>query len=263
MKAVWQLVDSIIIPRLTYGAEGWEPSKTELQQLQTIMNKALKTLLFLPQQTPTSILLQETGYLPIERVIKKKRVMQAHRTLYKKDPSLNKSMTTTENSLWRAATKEILEEYNLTEESLHISKQGLSKAMETLNWEITNKEIMEEASSKTKTKHWMDNKRKLQKIGRPEYMTKLSKKQCNALMKVGSSMTPCKIIQKNQYKGNLECRFCYAHQETQKHVITECVSNPHRMNIPYEELFSDENCERLKEAAEKIIKTIETTETKK
>ena len=169
---------------------------------------------------------------------------------------------TTENSLWRAATKEILEEYNLTEESLHISKHGLSKAMEIFNWEITNKEIMEEASSKTKTKHWMENKRKRQKIGRPEYMTKLSGKQCNALMKVRSSMTPCKINQKNQYKGNVECRFCYAHQETQKH-LTECVSNPHRINIPYEELFRDENCERLKEAAEKIIKTIETMETKK
>ena len=208
MEAVWQLVDSIIIPILTYGAEGWEPSKTELQQLQTIMNKALKTLLFLPQQTPTGILLQETGYLPIERVIKKKRVMQARRILHKKDPSLNKSVTTTEYSLWRAATKKILEEYNLTEESLHISKQGLSKVMETLNWEITSKEIMEEASSKTKTKHWMDNKRKPQQKGRPEYMTKLSRKQCNALMKVRSSMIPCKINHKNQYKDNVECRFC-------------------------------------------------------
>ena len=69
MEAVCQLADSIVIPILTYGAEGWEPTKTELQQLQTIMNKALKTLLFLPQQAPTGILLQETGYLHIERVI--------------------------------------------------------------------------------------------------------------------------------------------------------------------------------------------------
>ena len=74
MEAVWQIVDSIIIPIFTYGAERWESTKTELQQLQTIMNKALKTLLFLPQQTPIRILLlQETGYLSIERVIKKRR----------------------------------------------------------------------------------------------------------------------------------------------------------------------------------------------
>ena len=158
MEAVWHLVDSIIIPILTYGAEGWDPTKTELQQLQTIMNKALKTLLFLPQQTPTSILLQETGYLPIERMIKKKRVMQAHRILHKKGPSLNKSMTMNENSMWKSRTNEILEEYNLIGESFRISKQGLSRVLDTLNREITNQEIVEEATTKTKTKHWMENK---------------------------------------------------------------------------------------------------------
>ena len=196
MEAVWQLVDSIIIPILTYGAERWDPTKTELQQLQTIMNKALKTLLFLPKQTPTSILLQETGYLPIERMIKKKRVMQAHRILHKKGPSLNKSMTMNENSMWKSRTNEILEEYNLTGESLRISKQGLSRVLDTLNREITNQEIVEEATTKTKTKHWMENKTKLQEKGRPEYMTKLSRKQCNALMKVRRIMIPCKTNKK-------------------------------------------------------------------
>ena len=261
MEAVWQLVDSIIIPILTYGAEGWDPTKTELQQLQTIMNKALKTLLFLPQQTPTSILLQETGYLPIERMIKKKRVMQAHRILHKTGPSLNKSMTMNDNSMWKSRTNEILEEYNLTGENLRISKQGLSRVLDTLNREITNQEIME-ATTKTKTKPWMENKTKLQEKGRPEYMTKLSRKQCNALMKVRSSMIPCKMNKKTQYKDNAECRFCKEHQETQKHILTECKKNPHRINRPYKELVSDENCEKLKEAAEKIMKTVETMENK-
>ena len=67
MEAIWQLVDSIIIPILTYGAEGWDPSKTKTQQIQTIMNNALKTIIFLPKQTPTSILLAETGYIPLEK----------------------------------------------------------------------------------------------------------------------------------------------------------------------------------------------------
>ena len=94
MEAIWQLVDSIIIPILTYGAEGWDPSKTETQQIQTIMNNALKTILCLPKQTPTSILLAETGYIPVEKIIKKKRIMQAHRIHNKKGPSLNMTETT-------------------------------------------------------------------------------------------------------------------------------------------------------------------------
>ena len=106
----------------------------------------------------------------------------------------------------------------------------------------------------------MENKIELKNISNPEYMTKLSQKQCNALMKVRISMIPCKTNQKTQYKDNVECRFCKVHQETQKHVLTEFVSNTHRINRPNEELFKDENCESLKEAAEKIIKIVETLE---
>ena len=39
MEAVWQLVDSIIIPILTYGAEGWDPTKTELHATTTNHNE--------------------------------------------------------------------------------------------------------------------------------------------------------------------------------------------------------------------------------
>ena len=185
MEAVWQIVDSIIIPIFTYGAERWESTKTELQQLQTIMNKALKTLLFLPQQTPIRILLlQETGYLSIERVIKKEEKSDAGpKNTPQKGPSLNKSMPTNENSPWKARTRE-----------------------------ITNQELIKEANTKTKNKHWM--KKKLQKIGRHECIPKLSRKQCNAVMKVRSSMIPWKRNQKTQYKDNAECRFCKLHQET-------------------------------------------------
>ena len=158
MEAIWQLVDSIIIPILTYGAEGWDPSKTDTQQIQTIMNNALKTILFLPKQTPTSILLAETGYIPVEKIIKKKRIMQAHRIHNKKGPSLNKTETTHKNSHWRERTIEILAEYKLSEENLNISKNGLSKVLDNLNKENIYQEMKNEAISKTKIRHWMGNR---------------------------------------------------------------------------------------------------------
>ena len=145
------LVDSIIIPILTYGAEGWDPTNIELEQIQTILNKALKILLCLPQQTLTIILLSETGYIPTERMIKKKRIMQAHRILHKKSPSLNKSVTTHKNSLWRMRMVKILKEYNLTEGSLAISKQGLGKSLDIMNKQMTTQEISTEANKMTKT----------------------------------------------------------------------------------------------------------------
>ena len=177
MEAVWQLVDSIIIPILTYGAEGWDPTNIELEQIQTILNKALKFLLYLPQQTLTIILLSETGYIPTERMIKKERIMQAHRILHKKSPSLNKSVITHKNSLWRMRMVKFLKEYNLTEGSLAISKQGLGKSLDIMNKQMTTQEISTEANKMTKTRHWMENRETTGNGRRPKYMTHLSRKQ--------------------------------------------------------------------------------------
>ena len=49
MKAVWQLVDAILILILTYACEAWTPNKEQIHKLQTIFNEAIKTITF-PQK---------------------------------------------------------------------------------------------------------------------------------------------------------------------------------------------------------------------
>ena len=61
------MAETILIPIFTYGAESWDLLKKEAEQVQTIFNKAIKTIMFLPNATPTSILLAETGFGPIEQ----------------------------------------------------------------------------------------------------------------------------------------------------------------------------------------------------
>ena len=72
MQAIWQMVDAVIIPIITYACEGWTINKEENNKLQSIFNDSLKTLLHLPKGTPTTILLNETGNIPIEYLLKKK-----------------------------------------------------------------------------------------------------------------------------------------------------------------------------------------------
>ena len=60
---------------MTYGSEGWNFSKKEENQLQTVHNRAIKTILALPQGTPTNILLTETGQVPLKYTMKKKKIM--------------------------------------------------------------------------------------------------------------------------------------------------------------------------------------------
>ena len=104
MQAIWQLFDATVIPIMTYGSESWNLTRREENHLQTIHNKALKTILALPQGTPTNILLAETGQLPIKYTMNKKKIMQARR-LENKDDSLTKRITSDKNSLWKKLSK--------------------------------------------------------------------------------------------------------------------------------------------------------------
>ena len=101
MQAIWKLVEAVIIPIMTYAAEGWNCNKTDTNKLQTIFNKALKTLLFLPRGVPTTVLLTETGFPPIELTIKKKIMMHMKRTQDRKDSSLIGKLINTPASLWK------------------------------------------------------------------------------------------------------------------------------------------------------------------
>ena len=259
MEAIWQLTEAIILPIITYGAEGWDPTKREMDQLQVIFNRTLKNLLFLPQQTPTSILLAETGFLPLHLYIQKKRIMQAHR-VGKKDKPLIKRISESRESIWKKKTDEIIQEYGMTRINLQAKSKDLGS---TLNKENRNKFkaiIEQEALEKTKTKHWLRLKNKQELGCRPDYINKLNRKQCNAIITIRSSMLPVKVNQKSQYKTDQKCRFCNTTPENQKHVLTECQKIPEdqKITIPYEELFLDDNWQQLKVAAESIIKLIHT-----
>ena len=110
MQAIWQLTDAVIIPIITYGAESWDATKKEIEEIQKILNNCLKTIPCLPQGTPTQILLAETGYLPIQYYIYKKRIIQWHRIQKKPETALIKKITQGNNSTWKEKTIKIMNE---------------------------------------------------------------------------------------------------------------------------------------------------------
>ena len=64
-----------------------------MTQIEAIFNKTPKTILQLPDQTPTATLLAETGFIPIELVVKKKKIMHANRVLTKEKMGLIQLIT--------------------------------------------------------------------------------------------------------------------------------------------------------------------------
>ena len=147
MRAVWELVEMTIIPIITYGSEGWNLTKGEREQLQTIFNKALKDILKIPQGTPTQILLGETGFQPIDLIINKKRIMQNARMEKMDNSKLVKVITNENDSKWKKETQELMDQYNLDSETL-TNKTILKRKLQEENCRKHEEQIQEEAQNK-------------------------------------------------------------------------------------------------------------------
>ena len=78
-SAIWQLVHTCIIPTLLYGAETWTPSKTEIKEVQRILNNTLKRIIRAPITTPAEIIIAETGIWDAETQIARKQIMYYHK----------------------------------------------------------------------------------------------------------------------------------------------------------------------------------------
>ena len=253
MQAIWQMVDAIIIPIMTYACEGWTIGKEENKKPQTIFNEVIKTLLYLPKGIPTMILLNETGYMPVEYTIMRKKIMQAKRIDMMKEEALIKDATQPETSTWRKHIEDIPKELNIYEQRTILSKEALKTQIIK---EVESKirvELENEAEQKTKVGHWRQWKKEI-KIGvRPKYMDKLSRKQCNAIIRTRASMMMVKANYKTEYGPNLSCRLCDQQKETQQHILQDClgIERPHG-KIEYIRIF-EEDPDTLKTMLKSII----------
>ena len=258
MKAIWQLIESVIIPIITYGSEGWNPRKCEIEKLEKIFNKALKTVLGVPAATPTAILLGETGFIPIELVINKKIIMQAMRVSNKIDSKLIKKVTKGENSIWKKNTDELIQKYNLEEDIKNEGRNLIKQLVKEENEQKFLEIIEKEANNKTKVAHWKEMKQSIKPGERPRYMEKLTRKQCRIIFKIRSRMLQVKENMANNQE-NLQCRMCGEHPKTQRHIIEDCqkikekLENNRTPTIRYEEIFNDEDIENLEKIAKQLI----------
>ena len=266
MKAIWKLVDMCIIPIMTYGAEAANHTKKEEEEIQQIFNNLLKRILDLPQSTPNLPLLIETGYLPMECYMDRKRIMQANRVKLSKDQSLIKRVTENSENEWMKTTKTIMAKYQISTEDLQKSKYTLKAELIKNQTKYFEEIVNREKPTKSKLKHLMDHKPKLHLGKRPKYMDELSRKQCRLIAMARTRMIPVKSNHKGSYKEQ-DCRWCkqIGTTETQEHILSECVAitKDQSEKIEYQEIFKDDDLRSLKDIADKLeaTHTLITTET--
>ena len=74
METIWTLIESCIIPIITYGSETWDINQNQTKRLNRILDNIIKRILNLPQSTPRECLYYELGTLDIEHRIITKRL---------------------------------------------------------------------------------------------------------------------------------------------------------------------------------------------
>ena len=85
-------------------------------------------------------------------------------------------------------------------------------------------------------------------------MNKLTRKQCNAIIKTRASMLSVKTNHKKSNESNLVCKFWSETEETQEHTLQTCQKVGIRVTkIKYEDVFKEE-ASKLKEVSEEIIR---------
>ena len=153
--------------------------------------------------------------------------------------TLIQDVTLSKHSEWRQEVNKITEELNVKDQMAIMSKECLKKQ---LQGEINTKvmDVIEtETEAMTKIKHWKDRKKSIRVGKRPEYMEKLTRKQCNAMIQTRASMLPVKNTFKKGSRMDNQCRFCKTHVETQEHIIEECQTLRSRRGrkIAYKDIF--------------------------
>ena len=257
MKAIWLLVETVIVPIITYGSEAWNATKQEMTQIEAVFNKCIKTLLCLPETTPTAIILAETGFLPIELIINKKKLLHAQRVMTKKKEGLiNKIIKG--DSIWRKEIRKIQEEYDIHDEDLTGKKNAIKTKINKKNKRKFEDYIAKEAENKSKVKHWLEMRDNSIPQGREKYMENMNRKQCGIILKVRSRMLP---VQRNHgiSQEKAICRLCKQNVEDQKHIIQDCtVTRINDNHNNYSRIFKCNDNDEMKIMADKLLQVEKT-----
>ena len=220
MECVWKLVDTCIIPIITYASETWEPNKGEMKKLNQILDKILKRILMTPAATPREALYIETGLLDVETVMDAKRLNMMAR-LNRSKSELMATVLANPECKWIKKTREIMNKYGIEPEDLTGPKEKTKfEINQSVSLEFRRK-MTKDREERSKLNYFLEGKVIWKPEEPAEYMTKLTRKQASTIFKARTRMIKVKGNYKNGFP-DLTCRACNIEPETQVHVLNEC-----------------------------------------
>ena len=188
MNAIWQMVDAIVIPIITYACEGWKTTKEENNKLQRIFNDAIKTLLYLPKGTPTTILLNETGNIPIEYIIKKKKNTPSKKNKWNEGRNANKGRHKPRKQHVEGTHSRNSERTTCTWTNANPIQRCPQKANRNRNKNENTRRNSHRSRKENQSQSLEKMEKRNHSRSETKYMDKLSRKQCKAVLRARASM---------------------------------------------------------------------------
>jgi uncharacterized protein YggT (Ycf19 family) len=105
MGTIWKLLETCIIPIITYGAETWNLNKQETKEINKILDQIIKRILRVPITTPREALYMETGLLDIDTIAKQKRITMKDRLDKTANQLLKTTLKNEQKGRWSQKTK--------------------------------------------------------------------------------------------------------------------------------------------------------------
>ena len=195
--------------------------------------------------------------MDIESLRAKKQLLYYHNIMTNEEDTQLKRIITQPKNPWKKLVDQTLESIKVTEtQLLNLNKR---KAKTLINRNIKNSlrsKLLKAATIKSKVRDLVIYKTRKEIGEKPEYMMKLTRKQCSNIFNIRARMIKIKGNYKSQYP-DMKCRWCQHPTETQTHILTECCGfKPITANIPYENYFKN-NIEDTAAAANNLGKIIE------
>jgi hypothetical protein len=256
MEVIWKLVETCIIPIIVYSGETWDTNKTEMNNVNRILDNILKRLLMVPTTTPREALYEEINILDIEHTIMRNRINMHCRMERTKNEMLQEILNIQDQKAWVNITEKMEEDLNLQDIIYRPVREG--KIMIKVQTAMKMKEVISKgAEKKTKVEYLIRNKNTSNSYERPAYIQKLNRFEVSIIFKARTRM----LDTKNNFRGkytDIKCRACGIEKETQEHVLERCpnIHKDENNRVTTQDIFS-EDVEELKRTAKKIASTID------
>jgi len=257
MKSIWEMVQSCLIPLITYGAEATTPTKKETEMRNGILQNILKRIIMTPKSTPCEPLYMETGLYNAESYIIRNKIQYMEKIKEGSNSMLTLIMESKDTRGWGHTTRETQKDLLGHNGELTGSKWKRRKTINEAVQKRIEGELLHTGQNKTKTKYYLENKEGLKIGSRAKYMDQCTRTEASIIFMARTRMMGVKGNYKNKYP-NIKCRLCGNEDETQEHILEECtrMDRSKAPRVTTQEIFQ-EDVEKLKEVAKKLMKTKE------